>query len=243
MTTRKQTGKTDPKTQGWLKMKDLVDTTGLPKSTILHYANQGLLPHIHKTGRNMAYYHPSTVERIAFIREAQEKHRLPLTAIKKALSARDKGHDVSVLLQLHEAIFGVPPQRISEKAFLKATGLTVKQLKVLLEVGVLIPLEDGKFDAEDIAIGRVLKRGLDTGFDPDSWTFYAQLANQIVDHEMQHRQNATKDLTFEKDAEVTLAMTRAARALRGYVIDRTFQKRIMKLKDLKHHESPKGGRS
>ena len=107
----------------------------------------------------------------------------------------------------------------------------------------MIPLEDGRFDAEDAAIGRILKGGLDAGFDPDSWTFYAQLANQIVDHEMQHRQNATKNLSFEKDAEVTLAMTRAARALRGYVIDRTFQKRIMKLKDLKHHESPKGGRS
>jgi DNA-binding transcriptional MerR regulator len=243
MMTKAEIDADDPKALGWLRMKELMAATGLPKSTILHYANEGLLPDIHKTGRNMAYYHPSTVDRIAFIREAQEKHRLPLTSIKRVLEAHEKGHDISILLQLQEAIFGSHNQKMTKRAFLKATGMTEEQLKVLLKVGVLIPLEDGRFDAEDAAIGHVLKTGLDYGFDPQSWTFYVQLANQIVDHEMEHRQQATKDLPFEKDAEVTLSMTRAARALRGYVIDRTFQKRIMKLKNLKDHESPKGGRS
>lgn len=243
MTTKVEMNVDDPKAQGWLRMKDLTKATGLPKSTILHYVNQGLLPQTRKTGRNMAYYHPSTVDRITFIREAQEKHRLPLTAIKRVLSEKDKGHDVSVLLQLQEAIFGTPPRRISKRAFLKATGITAEQLEVLLDVGVLIPLEDGHFDAEDVAVGHVLKTGLDHGFDPREWAFYAQLASRIVDHEMELKQKATRDMSFEKNAEVTLSMTRGARALRGYVIDRTFQTRIMKLKGLKDHKSPKGGRS
>ena len=52
-------------------MKELVQATGLPKSTILHYLNQGLLSQPVKTSPNMAYYDPSCVQRVAMIKEMQ----------------------------------------------------------------------------------------------------------------------------------------------------------------------------
>ena len=42
--------------------------TGVPKSTILHYLKEGLLPKPYKTCWNMAYYLPACVERITFIK-------------------------------------------------------------------------------------------------------------------------------------------------------------------------------
>ena len=37
-----------------LKMKEIMDATGVTKATILHYVKEGLLPEPVKTGRNMA---------------------------------------------------------------------------------------------------------------------------------------------------------------------------------------------
>lgn len=74
-----------------LKMQDLVQATGIPKSTILHYLNEGLLPEPVKTSRNMAYYSPACVERISFIKVMQSKYRLSLAIIKKFLQDGSAG--------------------------------------------------------------------------------------------------------------------------------------------------------
>ena len=45
-------------------MNELTGATGVPKSTILYYIAQGLLPEPRKTSPNMAYYDPACVERL-----------------------------------------------------------------------------------------------------------------------------------------------------------------------------------
>lgn len=71
------------------KMKDLCDRTGLDRQVIHFYIQQGLLPEGQKTGRNMAYYNDSHVERIQLIRQLQHERFLPLKAIKAVLEQRD----------------------------------------------------------------------------------------------------------------------------------------------------------
>jgi len=56
------------------------------RATIQHYLNEGLLPRPRKTGRTMAYYDPSTVERVRLIKELQQQRHLPLQAIKELLA-------------------------------------------------------------------------------------------------------------------------------------------------------------
>ena len=51
--------KDKPQTQNgrpFLKMREVVNATGVPKSTIILYVNTGLLPQPVRTQRNMAYY-------------------------------------------------------------------------------------------------------------------------------------------------------------------------------------------
>ncbi len=76
------------------KMQDLVQATGVPKSTILHYLNEGLLPEPVKTSRNMAYYSPACVERITFIKVMQSKYRLSLAMIKQLLQEGSVGPEI-----------------------------------------------------------------------------------------------------------------------------------------------------
>lgn len=217
-----------------MKMKELAEATGLPKSTIIHYLNQKLLPEPVKTGPNMAYYHPSSVERIAFIKEVQARHRFPLGTIRKLLTQWEKGRDLEPLLELQTYIFGSgTPHGLSRKAFCRATGLTGEELEEFLAADVLIPREDGRFDQVDVVIGSLIRASLDIHMVVDDFKFYPRLAEQIVSEELAIRDRFTKDLPFEQDAALTLEFTRSARALRSYVIDRLFQRRILEMKGLK----------
>lgn len=67
------------------KMAELVRRTGLKRETIHFYINNGLLPKPAKTGRNVAYYDESYVDRIRQIKELQLKYFLPLSVIKDIL--------------------------------------------------------------------------------------------------------------------------------------------------------------
>lgn len=222
-----------------LKMKDLTAACGLPKSTILHYVREGLLPEPTRTQPNMAYYDPGCPERIAFIKMLQTRHRLPLAAIKRVLKARDKGLDVTPILELQETLFGLDDARtLDRQRFCGRTGLSEEQVEACLAERLLMPLEPGRFDRTDAAVGRILARGLELGVRPEDVDFYPRLAEEIVDREMAVRGRLTADLSVEDDAAATLDLTRMARALRAYVIDRVFQIRIMHMKGLKDRDRP-----
>ncbi|RME42987.1 MAG: MerR family transcriptional regulator [Deltaproteobacteria bacterium] len=64
------------------RMKDLVQETGIPRETIHFYLSEGLLPEPVRKSRNMAWYKEEHIARLRQIKELQEKHFLPLKAIK-----------------------------------------------------------------------------------------------------------------------------------------------------------------
>ena len=221
-----------------LKMQDLVAATGVPKSTILHYLNEGLLPEPVKTSRNMAYYSPACVERLTFIKVMQSKYRLSLGLIKKFLQEGKVGPEIEPLLELRSFIFGRQDDRelLDLAAFCRATGLTAREVAELTEQGLLLPLEPERFDAEDLTIGRVLKRCRELGITLEEASFYPRLAREMVDHEMALRDRLIKGLSLEDNATLTMELTRGARALRPYIIDRMFQHRVMSRKGIDGEE-------
>ncbi len=215
-----------------LKMKELADATGVAKSTILLYVNKGLLPQPVKTSPNMAYYHPGCVERIRFIKQVQASHRLPLAAIKGLLREMDKGRDITPLLELQSTVFGSETEKMDTKTFLGASGLSSAQLKTLCGLGLIIPLENDLFDGQDLDLARRFKSCMDRGMAVEKFSFYPELAKKIVDAEIRLREDFTRNLGFRENAALTLEMTRMARGLRAYVIDRTLQKELIGFKGL-----------
>ena len=224
----KKSGSKTASKQG-LKMQDLVAATGVPKSTILHYLNEGLLPEPVKTSRNMAYYSPACVERITFIKVMQGKYRLSLAIVKQLLQDGKVGPELEPLLELRSVIFGRPEDQglLDLEAFCQATGLLAPEVEALQEAGLLLSLEPDRFDAEDLVIGRLLKGLRELGLAPAEASFYPRLAREIVDHEMAIRDRLVKGLSLEDNAALTLELTQGARALRPYIIDRMFQLRVM----------------
>lgn len=215
-----------------LKMKQLADATGVAKSTILLYVKKGLLPTPVKTSPNMAYYDPICIQRIAFIKKVQATHRLPLAAIKGLIREMDQGRDIAPLLELQSMLFGSAVEKMDKKSFCEATGLTGPQVTALCGLQLVAPLEENAFDDQDLAVARLLKECLDFGVAPEDLAFYPRIAKEIVDSEIRLRECYTKDLDFKENAGLTLELTRLARGLRAYIIDRTLINHLLEFKGL-----------
>jgi DNA-binding transcriptional MerR regulator len=217
-----------------LRMKELAQATGLPKSAILHYVAQGLLPEPVRTGPNMAYYDPACIERIRFIKTLQNRYAFPLGKIKTILAGKDRGEETLPLIELAETIFGrADGTPFDEAAFCQAAGLSAEEVADLIEKGVLLPVEKGRYNGQDVAIGRIFAQGFALGITAADLAFYAAAARRIVDEEMRLRARVTAHLPPDRDAGVTLKLVESARAMRSYVIDRTFQRRIAAARSLK----------
>jgi len=240
--TKRPTRRNLTRSPAGLKMNALASATGVPKSTILYYLSQGLLPEPRKTSRNMAYYDPGCVERIKLIQQMQERHRLTLSEIKRCLNDAEREADLGVYIELNEEVFGAggPRRLLDAKAFCRETGLSAGQLEELLSVRLLLPLEEGRFDAEDVGMGRMYLAAFNFGIRADDLAYYAELGEKIVDREMQLRHRMTSRLPYQKDAAATIQMVRNARMCRAYVIDRLFQLQVAAMKDLKETPPAEG---
>jgi DNA-binding transcriptional MerR regulator len=223
-----------------LKMNELAAATGVPKSTILYYIGQGLLPQPRKTSPNMAYYDPSSVERVRLIQQMQERHRLTLSEIKQCLDDEDRGSELGVYLELNEEVFGPggPRRLIDAEAFCRETGLSASQLEELHQARLLLPLEEGRFDAQDVSMGRMYLNAFNFGIRARDLSYYADVGEKIVDQEMALRNQMTGRLPYQQDAAATNKMVKNARMCRAYVIDRLFQQRVAAMKNLKEQTAP-----
>jgi DNA-binding transcriptional MerR regulator len=127
-----------------LKMRDLERLTGVGRETIRFYIREGLLPEPERPGRTVAWYDASFVERIALIKELQQKRFLPLHVIKAIVA--DAGapsrHEVQALLELDGRLFpaveGAPaaaPERVSRVA--RRTGLPAAEIRKMAELELI----------------------------------------------------------------------------------------------------------
>ncbi len=210
-----------------LKMKELVEKTGISKATILYYINVGLLPKPVKKSANVSFYPFSFIEKVRFIKQLQSKHRLSLAKIKTIVKEQEKGREVTPLIELNEVVFGQKDEvEYTLDQFCKASGLDSSSVEKAMEIELLNPKEEGSFDSEDIAVGKMLKQSIKRGLSLESLDFYPKLAALIVEKEIEVRNQMTKDKSFEEVVSITLEVTGIARSFRGYVIDRIFQKSV-----------------
>ncbi|MBU2648293.1 MerR family transcriptional regulator [bacterium] len=211
-----------------LKMKELVEMTGISKATILYYLSEKLLPLPVKTSPNVAYYPSSTVERIQLIRQLQSRHRFSLAQIRIILQEREKGRDVEALIEFNKEIFSQKEgASLDRKSFCVASGLTRTQLRTALALRLLIPESENSFDAADLKAGNRLKNFLALGISLDNLAFYARLADEIVSQEMAVRKRLIRTLSYDEALAATLQLTQGARFFREYIIERIFQRQAL----------------
>jgi DNA-binding transcriptional MerR regulator len=141
-----------------LKMSELAERSGVSPGTIRYYLREGLLgdgADIVRTSRNMAYYPPDYVERIALIRRLQEERFMPLRVIRGAL--REDPERVRALIELEDRILeralasAEDSRRVSRRDVAELYSVPRNVLDRLAEIGVLTPSQRG-YDQDDVKI-------------------------------------------------------------------------------------------
>jgi DNA-binding transcriptional MerR regulator len=229
--------RTSPRKQeaGSLRMRDLVKATGLPKSTLLFYVAEGLLPQPARKGRNVALYAPECAQRALLVRQLQTHKRLTLAEIKEYMAGVRDPREIEAVLKLEKVVFGENQvgARYTRARFLQATGLEEAVLDRLLKAALIVPVEEDAFDDEDVAAARVIARSLSFGLRVGDFAHYTRAARELVEKDLRLRARLTRSLDPAEDAERTTEMTRNARFFREYVFDRTFIRAVSRMLTLK----------
>ena len=169
--------KTAGREAGLLKMSELVEASGVPAATIKHYLREGLLPEPIKTSRNMAWYRPETVERIALIRRLQDERFMPLKAIRAVLE--EDSEQAMALLEVEDSILeralSGERTRTGATEVSRAYGIPAEALDRLAEIGILTPNSRG-YSPEDVRIIEAISRFRAGGYDEQTgFTVYDTL--------------------------------------------------------------------
>ena len=70
----------------YMRIKELSQKSGVPRSTIHYYLREGLLHPPTKTGRTMAYYDETHLKKLATIRHLKKELRMPIAFLKEEVA-------------------------------------------------------------------------------------------------------------------------------------------------------------
>jgi AcrR family transcriptional regulator len=78
-----------------MRIKELVEKSGVPRTTIHFYLRYGLLHPPVKTGRTMAYYDKSHLDRLRKIQSLKRDSRVPIAFLREQIATADDGNGES----------------------------------------------------------------------------------------------------------------------------------------------------
>jgi len=137
-----------------LKMKDLVRLSDTPKSTILYYIKEGLLPEPKKPKPNVHIYDESFVDRIKFIKYLQHHFNASIEQIKELMSREDfdSSCKFSVILKTIDMLM-MPPsdKRYTKEELCKLCGIEEERLDRYIDRGLIFDRGDG-FSQKEVEI-------------------------------------------------------------------------------------------
>ena len=179
-----------------MKLRELVDKTGVSTETIQFYLREGILPKPRKRGRAQADYGEHYVELISLIKNLQENHFLPLSVIKKTIKRLKKLSPSEEHYFYMQSEFFSPVGHLlfqqevaGEEHFMEITGLGKKWLAKAEKWGIITAENHGGekiFSSDDVAIGKVMVEmgragmGPKDGFDPEALRHYKDLLQKTI---------------------------------------------------------------
>ncbi len=141
-----------------LKMNELVRLSNTPKSTILYYIKEGLLPEPQKIKPNVHLYDESFVERIEFIKYLQNNFHATIDQIKTLIKRNDfdftRGFESA--LDMMEILTAPSCEKLySEEEFCSVLNISIQKLQQWLQEGAIFKRGDG-FSEKEVEIGATL---------------------------------------------------------------------------------------
>ena len=218
-----------------MRMKELVETTGVPRTAIHHYQREGLLPPANKTAPNSALYGPEHVERLSLIRalRGDELGPFPVEGVRQVLDMVDRGVEAEVAATLCSLpgslrMSGSAGARKGERSLSDVAhdaGLSLSTARALHGSGLLLGRsgsgEARVFDEVDAGAARLVAELLSTeGVESADLDPIAELVGELVRYEKALASLATAKASPAEGAERRRAMFRSLHALHTYLFSR-----------------------
>lgn len=143
-----------------MRMQELAERSGLPRTTIHHYAREALLPPARKTAPNAAVYDEAHVERLRLITRLRgdEFGGLSIPEIRRVLRHLNAGFGLEASARLAKEGLDVEPeaggQWTDAAGLTAATGLPRSFVEELKRSRLIGTGPSGHFDARDLLVAR-----------------------------------------------------------------------------------------
>lgn len=207
------------------KISEVVAKTGVPKSTILYYIKEGLLPEAKKLKPNVHHYSDEHVERLRYIRYMQEQIGSTNEQIKAALgnANRSLSSSLTMIEPLMNTLSRIPSEaeHYTKTAFIDAFGLDTELVERLLDNGILIPTAPDDFTHKDAAIVKLAAMYEAVGVAPDLLKTYAEHAASLAAVERQMQQALCSARTDENFSTLWKILFETLFTAKPYLFDRT----------------------
>jgi DNA-binding transcriptional MerR regulator len=222
-----------------LKISELEKETGVPQSTIRYYVKEGLLPKPRKINKSMSYYDESCIDRIALVRELQERKFYPLSVIRNIIKRLDEGANLNGLISLEDAIFRSKSNGadtfMTREELISASNIDEDLLDLAESLNLLIPYNKGSkrpYNHEDLNFARLIITGSkDLGIDLRDMEFYLKLGAEIVEKEIALRKKLVSGKTKNENLKITALLSEKVDDMRRYILRRLFQSKVKEMMD------------
>ena len=173
------------------KISELVAKSDTPKSTILYYIKEGLLPQAKRLKSNVHRYNDEHLELIKYIKYMKHEMGSTNEQIKVALEQKNNSFSSSytMLEPLMSTLSGlaVNTQHYTKDAFIIHFDIDTKLLKTLLSDGVLMPISENDYTQKEASILKLIENFIDVGVEYEIIKEYVKHANALaeLEHTMQ----------------------------------------------------------
>ncbi len=173
------------------KISELVHKTKIPKSTILYYIKEGLLPEAKKIKSNVHRYSDEHIERIHYITYMKKHFGSSNEHLKDILQNQNSSFSTSssMITPLMNTLSAIPSEteHYSKEAFIKRFNVDRALLEALLKDEILIPLGEDDFTQKEASIMQLVTYFKEVGIEYDIlklYVFHAK-ALSMLEHQMQ----------------------------------------------------------
>jgi len=171
------------------KISELVAKTGVPKSTILYYIREGLLPEAKKIKSNVHRYSDEHIELIHYIKYMKEEIGSTNEQIKFALQNQNQSlsSSATMLQPLMNTLSDIPSdaEHFTKQQFIEYYNIDTTLLETLLHDGILLPIHEDDYTDREASLIKLVMYFKEVGIDHSVLKAYVHHAKALSELEYQ----------------------------------------------------------
>ena len=214
------------------KISEVVTKTNVPKSTILYYIKEGLLPEAKKIKANVHKYSDEHIELIKYIKYMQENMGSSIDEIKTALKNKNGSFSGSytMLAPLMNTLSTEHAHytQYDKKHFIEHFDIDKELLERLEAQGIVIPITQGQYTKKDASIINLVEYFLEVGVSYEILKEYVKQARILSELEKKMQEELCAVRTEENFTTLWKIMFETLFNAKEYIFNRATYKILYK---------------